>query len=61
VNSFWIWKARPSKDEVSFGYDDGGRMVVPVTFTSHFYAANPEGHKVYTIGDPRAFAIPVLI
>jgi hypothetical protein len=64
VNSFWIWRAVPSMGDVAYSYDDGGRMVVPVTFTSMFDASKPEGHKVYTIGDPRAVTptpIPVLI
>lgn len=51
-NSIWIWRARASRGGLSFTSDNGGKVVMPVTFTGMFYGANPEDHKIYTIGDP---------
>lgn len=54
VNALWFWKASPVPGDLAYRFGEGGKVVMPVVFTAMFYAANPEGHKVYTIGDPRA-------
>jgi hypothetical protein len=54
VNAVWLWRAYPMFEALPFQYGNGGKILVPVTFTAMFDATKPEGHKVYTIGDPRA-------
>lgn len=57
VNTIWFWKATPIPGDITYKFGDGGKVILPVTFTGMFYGANPEGHKVYTIGDPVAQGI----
>lgn len=62
----WLWRAHPSFGELPFVYENGGKQVVDVTFTAMWYdgaVAIPEGHKVWTVGDPRrvGVAIPVIL
>ncbi len=54
VNAVWLWKAYPTFSRLPYRFADGGKVLVDVTFHAMFDAARPEGHKVYTIGDPRA-------
>ena len=51
-NAVWLWRAGVSMGDVPFGYANGGKVIVTVTFTGMFDATKPEGHKVFTIGDP---------
>lgn len=64
VNAIWLWRATPSYGALPFQYANGGKIIIEVTFTAMFDATKPEGHKVFTIGDPTAAAptpIPVKI
>ena len=54
VHAIWLWRATPSRPGASFSQDDGGRVVIDVTFTAMFDAARTEGNKVFTVGDPAA-------
>ena len=54
VNSVWLWRCYVSHGEVPFSYSNGGKIITSVTITAMFDGTKPEGHKVYTIGDPRA-------
>jgi|GEM_PF-4632599 len=60
VHAVWLWRAVPERGGWGFSYDDGGRTIVEVTFQAMFYAANPEGHKMFTIGDPTAQGITTI-
>lgn len=62
-NAFWLWRAYATPGAVPFRYADGGKVITEVVFHGMFYAANPEGHKVWTWGDPHTVipAIPVVI
>lgn len=53
-NTVWLWRAYPSFGNLPFQYANGGKVLVEVTFHAMFDATKPEGHKVYTIGDPAA-------
>lgn len=53
-NAVWLWRATITMGEVPYAYPNGGKVIVTVTFTGMFDGTKPEGHKVYTIGDPRA-------
>lgn len=55
-NAIWLWRAYPTFGGLPYSYGNGGKVIVEVTFHAMFFAANPEGHKVYTIGDPRNVA-----
>jgi hypothetical protein len=52
VHAIWIWKAYPLPGATVFGYDQGGKRITSVTFRGMFYGPNPEGHKVWTRGNP---------
>lgn len=54
VNAVWLWRATMSFGNLPYSYSAGGKVLVEVTFTGMFDASKPEGHKVYTIGDPTA-------
>lgn len=59
-NAVWFWRAYPTFTSMPFSYANGGKVIAEVTFHAMFSAARPEGHKVFTIGDPRAVT-PVAI
>jgi hypothetical protein len=59
-NAHWFWKVNLSRGEATWSYENGGRMVVPVSFTCWFEGARPEAHKLFTVGDPVAQGITTL-
>jgi len=48
----WLWRAYPLPDETAFGFDNGGKRLQSVTFRGMYRGINPNGHKVWTRGDP---------
>ncbi len=62
-NALWIWKAALGRGKPNWSIQNGGRMIVPVTITGFWRkestAGNPlpEGHHLYTFGDPAAEAV----
>lgn len=50
----WFWRATVSFADLPYAYANGGKVIVEVTFHAMFDGSKPEGHKVYTIGDPYA-------
>ena len=56
-HAIWLWRASPTREGWGFTYENGGKLITNVVYTSFFDAARPEGHKVYTIGDPVAQGI----
>lgn len=64
VNAIWLWRATPTYASLPFAYGNGGKIIITVTYTAMFDGTKPEGHKVFTIGDPTAVTptpIPVLL
>ena len=59
-HAIWLWRATPARPGASFSRDDGGRVVVDVTFTAMFDAARPDGHKMFTVGDPAAQGVTTI-
>lgn len=61
--SLWFWKTVPIRPEFSMAFDNGGKVIVPVTFEAFFagdegsYSGIPEGQKVFTYGDPVAAGV----
>lgn len=54
TNAIWFWRATPTYASLPFQYGNGGKIIIEVTFTAMFDGTKPEGHKVFTIGDPTA-------
>jgi hypothetical protein len=54
INAIWFWRATPTYASLPFQYANGGKIIIEVTFTAMFDGTKPEGHKVFTIGDPTA-------
>lgn len=57
--SIWFWKVVPTTPSLSMSWDNGGKVIVPVTFTVFFadadeYSNIPNGQRVRTYGDPAA-------
>jgi hypothetical protein len=61
-NAIWFWRAYPTFASLPFSYGNGGKVITEVTFHAMFDASKPEGHKIYSIGDPRNIAVtPILV
>lgn len=56
-HAIWIWRGHFTRGGPMYKQPDGGKTIQTVTFQGMYRAANPEGHKVYTIGDPAAQGI----
>ena len=62
TRALWFWKTVPQRPEMGMAWDNGGKVIVPVTFEAFFagdtgdYAGIPDGQKVYTYGDPASVA-----
>lgn len=55
----WIWRGHFVRPGYSFKQADGGKVIVEATFQAMFVRDedHPEGHRLYTIGDPVAAGI----
>jgi hypothetical protein len=56
-NAVWIWKGHFVRPGVSYKQADGGKVVSETTFQALFDPTRPDGHRLYTIGDPAAHGI----
>jgi hypothetical protein len=62
-NALWLWRVRISRGAAVFDRANGGKMIVPVTIQAKYQAestsgnAMPEGHHLYTWGDPVAAGV----
>lgn len=61
VHAVWIWRAVPQTNTITFRRGEGGKVITEVTFIGLFDRDQPEGHKIWTRGDPSAAGIDVLI
>ena len=59
-NAVWVWKGHFNRPGVNYKQADGGKVISEVTFQALYDASRPEGHKLYTIGDPAAQGITSL-
>jgi hypothetical protein len=57
ANALWFWKVVPQRPDLRMAFDNGGKVIIPVTFEVFFDAARPAGHKLFTVGDPVAAGI----
>lgn len=60
-NAVWIWRGHFVRPGMNYKQADGGKVIVETTFQAMFDASRPEGHKLYTIGDPAAAGITSLV
>lgn len=61
VHAIWIWRAVPEVSSQPFRHGDGGKIIREVPFRSMFDTTKPEGHKLWTRGDPIPAGIEVRI
>lgn len=59
-NWLWFWRAYLQFPDMAFRNAEQGKMVSPVTVQAMHDKTKPEGHKLFTIGDPSVVA-PVAI
>lgn len=63
VNSLWFWKTVPQRPDLSMAFDNGGKIILPVTFEVFYaggaapYSGVPNGQKLFTHGDPVAAGV----
>lgn len=57
ANSLWFWKVVPQRPDLSMAFDNGGKIILPVTFEVFYDNARPAGHRLFTVGDPVAAGI----
>ena len=61
VHAVWLWRAVPEVSGMSLQHGEGGKVIREVPFLTLYDQAKPEGHKLWTRGDPNAFSITILI
>lgn len=50
--SMWFWRGSFTRQLPAFRHEDGGKTIVPVEFSVMHSPEFPEGHQLYTLGDP---------
>lgn len=50
--SVWIWRGSFGRQLASFDHADAGKTIVPVEFTGMYAEEFPDGHRLFTLGDP---------
>lgn len=50
--SMWLWRGSFGRQLAAFRHEDGGKVVNPVEFSVMHAGEFPEGHMLYTLGDP---------
>lgn len=56
----WLWRGAFTKPPIRYQHEEGGKSVDEVTFSTMYQVAAPNGHRLYTIGDPYDAGIDVL-
>lgn len=60
-HALWIWRCYPMPGNRPFRFTDGGKMIIDVTWKAMIDVVRPEGHKVFTTGDPAAQGITTIL
>lgn len=50
--SLWCWRVHPKKPDTRYRHAEAGKVVEPVEFVLMQNVAMPDGHILYTVGDP---------
>ena len=53
-HAIWFWRGHFLRPGASFREAEGGKRLDTVTFQAMWHGASPDGHKLFTIGDPAA-------
>jgi hypothetical protein len=61
VAARWYWKTIPIRPDVSSGFDNNGKVIVPVRFQVFYDFDRPSGHRVMTRGNPAAQGITTIL
>jgi hypothetical protein len=51
-HAIWLWRAFRTPGDTGFADENGGESPITLTFTGAFAGSYPEGHKVFTVGNP---------
>lgn len=57
--SVWLWRGYFVKPQYRFPHADGGKLVESVEFHVMYQAFAPNGHRLYTLGDPAEAGIAI--
>jgi len=61
--SFWCWSGSFERAGMTYISDNGGKLVIPVVFrvmpTTLPLSVIPDGHRLYTVGDPADAGIDI--
>ena len=61
--SVWFWRGHFQKPGITFRSEDGGKLVLQVNYqampTKLATSVIPDGHRLYTVGDPAAAGIDI--
>lgn len=57
--SIWFWRGHFGPAKPIYRHEDGGKVVQEVMFQSMFNGDMPDGHRLYTIGDPSDSSIEI--
>jgi hypothetical protein len=52
VHALWFWKCVPIRPDFRLAWDDGGKIILPVTFNVFYDATKPVGIRIFAQGDP---------
>jgi hypothetical protein len=57
--SLWLWRGYFTRPNTTFkgGHGDDGKNIEPVTFNPMMHPGMPDGHRLYTRGDPATAGI----
>lgn len=55
----WVWRGHFRKPSVEFQHDDAGKAIGSVQFQVMLDLTKPEGHMLYTVGDPSKAGIEI--
>jgi hypothetical protein len=61
THAVWLWRSVPTPGRYAFKHDNGGKVIREITFDALFDDSRPDGHKVYTVGDPVAQGVTGLL
>ncbi len=56
----WFWRVRFGKPQLLYQHEEGGKVLVDVTGSVLYQVAAPNGHRLYTLGDPYDAGIDIL-
>lgn len=61
AKALWLWKASFERPGITYKAADGEKDVEDVIVQAHWDATQPDGHHLFTFGDPDSFGISIAI